>query len=103
MILPGLLIEGQALGAMMALIICLYYPLLLGEAPDGKHTLKEKILGLGLKSAVILAGTLVCLFLALQWGGAVYPWSNSRVWGCLLGFGLLLTVFVIMQIRQKEK
>ncbi|KAH7233406.1 hypothetical protein BKA59DRAFT_497268 [Fusarium tricinctum] len=71
-----------ALDALMALIICLYYPLSLGEAPDGKQTLKEKILGLGLKSAVILAGTLVC---------------------CLLGFGLLLTVFVIIQIRQKEK
>lgn len=87
----------------MALIICLYYPLSLGEAPDGNHALMEKILGLGLKSAAILAGTLVCLFLALQWGGAVYPWSDSRVWGCLLGFGLLLTVFVIIQIRQKEK
>ncbi|KAG5660141.1 hypothetical protein KAF25_003663 [Fusarium avenaceum] len=91
------------LGAMMALIICLYYPLSLGEAPDGNHTFREKILGLGLKSATILAGTLVCLFLALQWGGAVYPWSDSRVWGCLLASGLLLTVFVIIQIRQKEK
>lgn len=66
MILLGLLIERQALGAIMALIICLYYPLSLGEAPDGNHTLGEKILGLGLKSAAILAGTLVCLFLALQ-------------------------------------
>ncbi|KAK2473961.1 hypothetical protein H9L39_13921 [Fusarium oxysporum f. sp. albedinis] len=90
------------LGAIMALIICFYYPISLGEAPDSDHTLKEKILGLGLKSAVILAGALVCLFLALQWGGTKHPWSDSRVWGCLVGFGLLLTLFVYIQIRQGE-
>jgi hypothetical protein len=86
----------------MALIICFYYPLSLGEASDGDHTLKEKILGLGLKSAAILAGTLICLFLALQWGGTKHPWSDSRVWGCLLGFSLLLMLFVYIQVRQGE-
>ncbi|ENH75389.1 Putative HC-toxin efflux carrier TOXA [Fusarium oxysporum f. sp. cubense race 1] len=75
------------LGAIMALIICFYYPISLGEAPDSDHTLKEKILGLGLKSAVILAGALVCLFLALQWGGTKHPWSD---------------LFVYIQIRQGE-
>ncbi|KAF5688336.1 major facilitator superfamily transporter [Fusarium denticulatum] len=90
------------LRAVMALIICFYYPLSLGEAPDSDHSLKEKILGLGLKSAVILAGALICLFLALQWGGTKHPWSDSRVWGCLIGFGLLLTLFVYIQIRQGE-
>ncbi|KAH7236732.1 glycosyl hydrolase family 3 N terminal domain-containing protein [Fusarium redolens] len=69
---------------------------------DGDHTLKEKILGLGLKSAAILAGTLICLFLALQWGGTKHPWSDSRVWGCLLGFSLLLMLFVYIQVRQGE-
>ncbi|KAF5721321.1 major facilitator superfamily transporter [Fusarium globosum] len=98
----SMLIDGEALGAVMALIICFYYPLSLGEAPDSDHSLEEKILGLGLKSAVILAGTLICLFLALQWGGTKHPWSDSRVWGCLVGFGLLLTLFVFIQIRQGE-
>ncbi|KAF5982095.1 major facilitator superfamily transporter [Fusarium bulbicola] len=90
------------LGAAMALIICFYYPLSLGGAPDNSHTLKEKILGLGLKSAVILAGALTCLFLALQWGGTKHPWSDSRVWGCLVGFGLLLALFVLIQTRQGD-
>ncbi|KAF4336124.1 HC-toxin efflux carrier TOXA [Fusarium beomiforme] len=90
------------LGAVMALIICFYYPLTLGEPPNGDHILKEKLLSLGLKSAVIFAGTLVCLFLALQWGGTKHPWSDSRVWGCFLGCGLLLMLFVYIQIRQGE-
>ncbi|KAJ4258183.1 hypothetical protein NW762_008329 [Fusarium torreyae] len=86
----------------MALIICFYYPNSLGIPPNGDRTLKEKLTSLGLKSSLVLSGTLVCLFLALQWGGSVYPWSDSRVWGCLLGFGLLLILFVVIQIRQKE-
>lgn len=98
----SVLIDGEALGAVMALIIFFYYPLSLGEAPDSDHSLKEKILGLGLKSAVILAGALICLFLALQLGGTKHPWSDSRVWGYLVGFGLLLTLFVFIQIRQGE-
>lgn len=46
---------------------------------------------------------MTCLVLALQWGGTVYPWSNSRVWGLLLGFGLLTILFVGLQIRGKEE
>ncbi|ESU09637.1 hypothetical protein FGSG_03571 [Fusarium graminearum PH-1] len=99
---PLLLAIVATLGALMAAIIVLYYPLSLGEAPNKDKPIKEKILGLGLRSSALLAGTLVCLFLALQNGGSVYPWSDSRVWGCLLGFGLLLVLFTYIQIRQGE-
>ncbi|KAF0635432.1 hypothetical protein FPSE5266_10930 [Fusarium pseudograminearum] len=99
---PLLLAIVATLGSLMAAIIILYYPLSLGEAPDKDKPIKEKILGLGLSSSGLLAGTLVCLFLALQNGGSVYPWSDSRVWGCLLGFGLLLILFTYIQIRQGE-
>ena len=92
-----------ALGALMAAVIILYYPLSLGEAPFKDKPVKEKVLGLGLKSAVLLAGALICLFLALQNGGSVHPWSDSRVWGCFLGFGLLLILFIYIQIRQGEE
>lgn len=92
-----------ALGGLTGLIICLYYPSTLGGAPNKDRPLKQKLLGLGLKSAVILTATLVCLFLALQWGGTVYPWRDSRVWGCFLGFGFLLILFGYIQVRQKEE
>ncbi|OBS24885.1 hypothetical protein FPOA_05422 [Fusarium poae] len=90
------------LGALMAAIIVLYYPLSLGEAADKDKPLNKRILDLGLKSAVLLAGALVCLFLALQNGGSVYPWSDSRVWGCFLGFGMLL-VLLCMSKYDKVK
>jgi hypothetical protein len=35
----------------------------------------------------------------LQWGGTTFAWSDSGVWGCLLGFGLMISAFIILQIR----
>ncbi|KAF7117596.1 hypothetical protein CNMCM5793_006688 [Aspergillus hiratsukae] len=43
-----------------------------------------------------------CLNLALQWGGIVYQWSDAKVFGCLIGFGLLLITFLGLQFRGKE-
>ncbi|KAK6376077.1 hypothetical protein LTS17_007328 [Exophiala oligosperma] len=69
--------------------------------PERRHsslTLKEKIAQIDLLGAFFLICAIVCLLLALQWGGTTYPWSNSKVWGCLLGFGLLISVFTGIQI-----
>ncbi|KAF2470168.1 major facilitator superfamily transporter [Lindgomyces ingoldianus] len=45
----------------------------------------------------------ICLLLALQWGGSTYPWSNGRVIACLVLAGILLTVFILVQIYNGEK
>ncbi|GIJ92427.1 hypothetical protein Asppvi_011409 [Aspergillus pseudoviridinutans] len=90
------------LGGLTGFIVCFYYASSLGGAPYKNCPLRQKLTSLGLKSALILTGTLVCLILALQWGGSVYPWSDCRVWGCFLGFGLLLALFGYMQHRQKD-
>ncbi|RVX66413.1 hypothetical protein B0A52_09643 [Exophiala mesophila] len=69
--------------------------------PKRKHsnlTLKEKIAHLDLLGAFFLITSIVCLLLALQWGGTTYPWSNSRVWGCILGFALLMATFTAIQL-----
>ncbi|GKZ81332.1 hypothetical protein AnigIFM56816_005847 [Aspergillus niger] len=46
---------------------------------------------------------MICLLLALQWGGTTYAWRNSKIIGLLIGFGLLLTCFVGSQIWLGEK
>ncbi|GJC92754.1 MFS transporter [Colletotrichum higginsianum] len=42
----------------------------------------------------LLIPALVSLLLALQWGGTEYPWSDGRVWGCLVCSGVLAALFV---------
>ncbi|WQF80414.1 Putative major facilitator superfamily, MFS transporter superfamily [Colletotrichum destructivum] len=62
----------------------------------------QKIRQIDIPGAILLLGATSCLNLALQWGGIVYPWSNANVFGCLIGFGLLLATFLYLQVRGKE-
>ncbi|GFF57393.1 putative HC-toxin efflux carrier TOXA [Aspergillus udagawae] len=71
-------------------------------AVKGDLPWNQKLRQLDLLGATLLLGATVCLNLALQWGGIVYPWSDAKVFGCLIGFGLLLITFLCLQVRGKE-
>ncbi|KAL8641656.1 MAG: hypothetical protein Q9228_001558 [Teloschistes exilis] len=40
---------------------------------------------------------IICLLLALQWGGAQYEWSNGRIIALFVVAGVLVTVFIVLQ------
>lgn len=65
--------------------------------------LGEKLATLDPFGTCILIGAVTSLILALQWGGVSLPWSNAKVWGCLLAFVLGVVVFVVLQIHLKER
>ncbi len=46
--------------------------------------------------------SIVCLLLALQWGGSTYAWSNGRIIALLVLFGLLFIFFIGVQIWKQE-
>jgi hypothetical protein len=74
--------------------------------PPGQHvnmSTKEKLKQIDMLGAFFLICAIVCLLLALQWGGSTYPWHDSRVWGCLLGFGLIISVFIALQLYLKDR
>jgi hypothetical protein len=51
------------------------------KTPERKHSglsVKQRILEIDLLGALFLIAAIVCLLLALQWGGTVYP---CRYWG----------------------
>jgi hypothetical protein len=45
---------------------------------------------------------IVCLVLALQWGGVTYAWSNGRVIGLLVAFAVLAIIWVGIQYRLRH-
>jgi MFS family permease len=47
-------------------------------------------------TAVFMCAIISCL-LALQWGGATYAWSSWRIILCLVIFGILTIVFIVLQ------
>ena len=66
-------------------------------------TFKQKIQNLDPFGASILLPAVVSLLLALQWGGSKYPWSNGRVIGCFVVFGVLIIAFVASQFYLGEQ
>ena len=50
---------------------------------------------------VFLPG-LVCLLLALKWGGLTYPWSSWRIILLLVLFSVSLVLWIAIQIRKGE-
>jgi MFS transporter, DHA2 family, glioxin efflux transporter len=63
----------------------------------------EKIMQMDpLGTLTIIAGV-VCFILALQWGGVTKSWNDSTVIGTLIGFGLLLILFIFIQWYQGER
>lgn len=88
-------------GGIAMLIVFIFF-----KNPMREHvnmTLKDKLRELDVLGAFFLIGGVVCLLLALQWGGQTYAWGDSRVWGLLLGFGLLVIVFTAIQWYKKER
>ena len=46
--------------------------------------------------------SIICVLLALQWGGVTYAWSNGRIIALFIVFGLTLIAFCAAQFYLKE-
>ena len=76
-------------------------------APDAAKptaaSLKEKLLQMDPVGTFTIMAAVVCYLLALQWGGVTKPWTDSTVIGTLVGFVLLLIVFIINEYLMGER
>jgi hypothetical protein len=45
---------------------------------------------------------MVCLILALQWGGSTYSWSAPKIISLFVTFAVLLVIFVVVQVLMPE-
>jgi uncharacterized membrane protein len=58
---------------------------------------KEKLLQLDLLGTTLAVASIICYFLALQWGGVSKAWGDADVVGTLVGSILLAIAFGVMQ------
>ncbi|OJD23946.1 hypothetical protein ACJ73_04698 [Blastomyces percursus] len=79
------------------------------KMPKAKHgtelasaPLKKKMLHLDPFGMLCFFPGMICLLLALQWGGTTYEWNSARVIVLLVVFGLLLLAFMGVQAWNKE-
>lgn len=84
------------LGAVTVLLcaILVHTP---SESNGQSLSIVQKILQLDIPGTVSLVASLICLLMALQWGGATYPWSNGRVIALFVVSGVSAVAFVATQ------
>jgi Fungal trichothecene efflux pump (TRI12) len=65
--------------------------------------LRQKFEEVDFLGAFFLLPAIVCLLLALQWGGTIHAWNSSVIIGLFVGFGVMIIIFVIIQIKRGDK
>jgi MFS family permease len=73
-----------------------------------QNTIKEdipvwtKISRLDIPGNTLFIASIICLLLALDWGGSTYPWSSSRIIVLFVMFAILLFAFIGLQLYLGE-
>ena len=65
-------------------------------------TIREQLAKLDLLGELFLFPCIICLLLALQWGGSSYAWSDGRIIALFVLFGVLLIGFVAVQVLMPD-
>ncbi|KAH8806172.1 major facilitator superfamily domain-containing protein [Xylogone sp. PMI_703] len=85
------------IGAVTFLGILLFF-----QSPDRKETSsldwKSRLVQFDPYGTIVFIPGVICLLLALQWGGSKYSWGDARIIALFVLFGVLISIFVGVQI-----
>ena len=98
-------IVNLPVGAVAMVVVTLCLPKSMGESsPDLRsNTWWQIFQRFDPIGTAIFIPSIICLLLALQWGGSQYPWSNPRVIATFVCFGVSFIAWVIFQYFQGEE
>ena len=85
------------LGGVSVAILILFFQAPAAARPQ-KVERKEFLKHMDFPGIAILLCAVVCYLLALQWGGTTKPWNSSDVVGTLVGFCVLILVFIGIEV-----
>lgn len=89
------------LGAVTILIIAIFFKSPKRTA-QSQLTWREQLGSMDPIGTAIFLPAIVCVLLALQWGGTMYAWSNGRIIALFIIFGILAAIWVGVQIWQGD-
>ncbi|KAJ7152947.1 major facilitator superfamily domain-containing protein [Mycena filopes] len=89
------------IGAVTLIVIVLFFTAP-GTRSTTEMTLGERIQQFDPWGTVIFVPSIICLLLALQWGGSKYPWSDGRIIALFVLFGVFISVFIGIQIWKQD-
>lgn len=85
--------------AIAILVLVLQLP---ARKDEERLTLVQQFWKMDPMGTVVFLPAVVCLILALQWGGTTYEWSSWRIILLLVLFPILLLIFLVIQVRSPE-
>lgn len=89
------------IGAITILVIAIFF-----KAPERKPvatlTWGGRLAQLDLLGTLFFIPAIVCLLLALQWGGFKYQWNKPRIIVLFVLFGILISIFLSIQFCKTE-
>ena len=89
------------IGALVIFGIILFF-----KAHEKTHAqptdLKSRFLSLDPVGTAVFMPGIVCLLIALQWGGTKYSWHDPRIIGLLVVFVVLIIIFIVVQMKNGE-
>jgi predicted MFS family arabinose efflux permease len=88
------------IGFVTVVIISIFFPDPNRKIPPA--TWKQRIWQLDPIGTILFTPAVVCVLLALKWGGVDYAWDNSRVTSLLMLSGVLSLTFCYVQFRMGE-
>ena len=88
------------IGAVTVAII--FVILTLPSPKNNSLSIRKQFAQLDPIGTLVFLPSIVCLLLALQWGGFTYAWKDSRIIALLILFGVLGLAFIALQIWKQE-
>lgn len=80
---------------VVTVVLC--FILVPNSGTDQSLTVVRKIEDLDLPGTVCMVASVICLLLALQWGGSSYPWNDGRIVALFVISGALAISFLLIQ------
>jgi hypothetical protein len=92
----------MAQGAITILVIAFFFPSPNRENTHKDETWRQRINNFDPVGTILFMPAVICLLLALQWGGTTYAWNSGRIIALFVLFGVLILVFLFVQHRQQD-
>jgi MFS family permease len=63
---------------------------------------RERLKEFDVYGTLVFIPAIICLLLALQWGGTKYPYSDGRIIALFVIFGVLISIFIAIQFWKQD-
>lgn len=94
------------IGAITVLVVLFFFQppkgALTSGAATANKTWREILNEFDPLGTLVFMPAIVCLLLALQWGGTTYAWNSGRIIALFVVFGVLIAAFIFIQWRQQD-